>query len=167
MPLTPFHLGPGLFFGMLFLRFVNIYAFLIGSVIMDLEPLTLIIVKRCYFCEHHPFLHTVIGGILGSLAVAFILKYFEKPLQKLSAKLNVKQSFSMPAIYLSCFSAWILHIFFDSLTHSDVHPLWPSTYNPILIGTKIMIPLHLIFFALGVIGLVLFCINLKKSNVKR
>ncbi len=157
MPLTPFHLGPGLFFGMLLLRVFNLFAFLAGSVIMDIEPIVLIFVKKCYLsCPHHSFFHSILGALVGSIAVALILKIFARPLEKFSLKLKIKQSFSFPILFLSSFSAWFLHIFFDSLTHFDVFPFWPSKYNPFLIGRQIYWQLCAILVLIGILGLILF-----------
>ncbi len=156
MPLTPFHLGPGLFFAMLWRRFFNIFAFLLGSVVMDFEPLILIFVRQCYYCPHHDFFHTILGAIVGSLILTFLLWVFRKELNKLSLKFKISQNFSFKVLFLSSLSAWLLHIFLDSLVHNDVFPFWPSLYNPILIGRQLLWPLHLILFILGILGLILF-----------
>lgn len=141
---------------MLMLRFFNLFAFLLGSVIMDIEPLILIFAKKCYLCPHHGFFHSVLGAVVGSIIVALILIIFGKPLEKLSLKLRLKQSWSLPVLFLSSFSVWLLHIFLDSLMHSDVFPFWPSHWNPILIGPKTFWPLHIILFVFGVLGLIWF-----------
>ncbi len=39
MPLTPFHLGPDLFFGLLFFSYVDFPTFLVANVIVDIEPI--------------------------------------------------------------------------------------------------------------------------------
>ena len=39
MPLTPFHLGPGLLFGLLLFRYIDFPTSLIASVIVDVEPI--------------------------------------------------------------------------------------------------------------------------------
>lgn len=156
MPLTPFHLGPGLFFGMLLRKTFNLFAFLVGSVVMDFEPLIWLMLVPCYTCPHHGFFHSIIGGAVGSAIVAFILWLFREKLRKLSRILRIEQSFSFAALYFSSCSAWLIHLFFDSLTHYDVHPFWPSLYNPILIGRNIIGSEHLIFAGLGILGLLLF-----------
>jgi len=161
MPLTPFHLGAGLFFGALTLRFFNLWALLFGSVVMDIEPAILLIMKNCYHCPHHGILHSILGAILGSLILAAILWKFREKLDKISLELRIRQSFSFPNLFFSSLIAWLIHIFFDSLTHNDVFPFWPLKYNPILIGPEIYWPLNFILLISGIIGLILIIKKLK------
>lgn len=156
VPLTPFHLGPGLFLGVLTLKFFNLWAILLGSVVMDAEPLVLLIINPCYSCAHHGFFHSILGAILGSLILAIILWIFRKKLDKISLRFRIRQSFSSPNLFFSSLVAWLIHIFFDSLTHFDVLPFWPSKYNPIFIGPEIYWPLTGICLIFGILGLIIF-----------
>lgn len=156
MPLTPFHLGPGLLLGALTLRFFNIWAILLGSIVMDFEPLFLLIINPCYSCPHHWFFHSILGAIFGSLIIAAILWRFREKLNQISLKYKIRQSFSLPVLFFSSLVAWLIHIFFDSLTHFDVLPFWPLKYNPIFIGPGIYWLLSLMFVILGILGLILF-----------
>jgi len=153
MPLTPFHLGPGLFLGVLTIKFFNFWAVLFGSIVMDIEPMVLLIVNPCYHCPHHSFFHSILGAILGSLILAAILWRFRAKLDKISLKFKIQQSFSFPVLFFSSLVAWVVHIFFDSLTHFDVFPFWPSHFNPIFIGKEIYWPLNLICLLFGILGL--------------
>jgi len=155
MPLTPFHLGPGLFLGSLTLRFFNLWPILLGSIVMDIEPLVLLIIKKCYQCPHHWFFHSILGAIFGSLILAAILWRFREKLDKISLKYKIRQSFSFLVLFSSSLVAWLIHVFFDSLTHFDVFLLWPLKYQPTFIGKEIYWPLNLIFIILGIIALVI------------
>lgn len=155
MPLTPFHLGPGLFLGMLLRKIFNLFAFLAGSFVMDFEPLIWLIIVRCYSCPHHGFFHSILGAVAGSAILALLMWSFRNNLEGLSRKLKIEQSFSFAVLFFSSLSAWLIHLFFDSLTHYDVFPLWPSHYNPLLLGRRIVSAEHLIFVGLGLLGLTL------------
>jgi len=163
MPLTPFHLGPGLFLGVLTFNFLNLWAILLGSTIMDFEPLILVFVKKCYHCPHHGFFHSILGAITGSLILAFFLFLLKDKLNKISLKFRIKQSFSFKNLFLSSLLAWLLHIFFDSLTHYDVLPFWPSLWNPLLTNRKIYWPLHFVFFFLGIFAFLILFRKIKGS----
>lgn len=157
MPLTPLHLGPSLLLGVFTLRFFNLWALLLGSVVMDLEPTIFMsrnILQGCYGCPDHGFFHSILGAILGSLILAAILGKFREKLDKISLKYKIQQSFTFPVLFFSSLVAWLIHIFFDSLTHFDVLPFWPLKYNPILIGPKVYWPLNLILLIIGLIGLI-------------
>ncbi len=162
MPLTPFHLGPGLLLGVLTLRFFNLWAILLGSIVVDLEPTILIFTKKCYQCPHHGFFHSILGAILGSLIIAIILRKFRVKLEKISFKFKINQSFSFSVLFFSSFSAWVVHIFFDSLVHNDVFLFWPSKSNPFLIGLDFYWPLGLISLIIGIFGFILISKKLKK-----
>ena len=159
MPLTPFHLGPGLLLGTLTIRFFNIWAILFGSVVMDIEPVFGIVLTGS---SYHGFLHTILGAILGSLILAAILYLLRKPLNSISLKFKIQQSFSFKILFSSVLVGWLIHIFFDSLAHPDVFPFWPSTFNPILIGREIYWPLSLIFIILGILGLIIIYKKIKE-----
>lgn len=164
MPLTPFHLGPGLLLGVMAFKFLNLWAILLGSVVMDIEPLSLLIINPCYSCPHHGILHSIIGAVLGSLIVAFVLWKLREPLNRISLKFRIQQSFSFLALFFSSFFGWLIHIFLDNLTHHDVFLFWPLKYKPLFFGPKIYWPLNYTLLILGVIGLIILYIKLKKQK---
>ena len=150
--------------GSLTLRRFNFWAILLGSAVMDLEPLTLVLVQNCYSCPHHGFFHSILGAISGSLILAIILRRFREKLGKISLRFKISQSFSFQVLFFSSLTAWLTHIFFDSLTHNDVFPFWPLKLNPVLIGRELYWPLGLILLILGVIGSVLFYRKLRSKT---
>jgi len=177
MPLTPFHLGPASFLAVIFWKFLNFWALVLGSSIMDLEPLLIRIFPRiCYQCRPHGFFHTIIGAVLGSIIVTIIVWFFRKTLKKITfnilRQINIKgieglieKSFSLPVIFFSSLIGWLIHIFFDSLTHYDVYLFWPVLKsNPILIGPSIYWTISIIFIFIGLISLILAYIIYKNIN---
>ena len=161
MPLTPFHLGPGLFLGILTLKFFNLWAILLGSVVMDVEPLVLLSIGKCYQCPHHGFFHSFLGAIFGSLILSFILWKFKEKINQISLKYKISQSFSFKNLYFSSLIAWLLHVLFDSFMHYDVFPFWPSKFNPFLELISIS-QVYLLAIILGIIGLGLLFRKIKK-----
>lgn len=159
MPFTPLHLGSGILLGYLSLRFSNLWAILLGSVVMDFEPLVLLIINPCYSCPHHGFFHSILGATLGSLIISILLWRFREPLNGISLRFKIQQSFSFFTLFFSSLIAWLLHIFFDNLTHNDVFLFWPSKYKPLFIGPEIYWPLNFILLILGIIGLILLIKN--------
>ncbi|MDI6603158.1 MAG: metal-dependent hydrolase [Patescibacteria group bacterium] len=162
MPLTPLHLGPGLLLGVFTLKFFNLWALLLGSVVMDIEPIVLLIINPCYSCPHHGFFHSILGALFGSLIIAAILWKFRKKLNQISLRYKIRQSFSFPVLFFSSLVASLIHIFFDSLTHFDVFPFWPLKYQPTLIDKEVYWSLNLILLTFGIIGLILIRHKLKK-----
>lgn len=162
MPLTPFHLGPGLLLGTITLRFFNLWAILLGSVVMDIEPLILIFILRCYHCPHHWFFHSFLGAVFGSLLLSFVLWKFRKKLNQISLKFKISQNFSFKNLYFSSLIAWLFHILFDSFLHYDVFPFWPSKFNPFLSLISIN-QVYFITIILGIIGFIILFPKIKKN----
>ena len=134
---------------------------------MDLEAFVLAITKcggllETRGCANHGFFHSILGAIFGSLVIALILWIFRGKLNKISLKLKFKQLFSIPVLFFSALIAWLIHIFFDSLSHPDVFIFWPLEYNPILIGPKAYWPSNLILLVFFIIAIVVI-IKKRKS----
>ncbi len=168
MPLTPLHLGGGLFLGSLNRRFFSLWALLLGSVVMDIEPTILLLINPCYSCPHHGFFHSILGAIVGSAILATILSKHQEKLKEISLNIFKYKSihpFSFKVLFFSALSGWLIHIFFDSLTHFDVFLFWPLKSNPIFISPKIYWPLNLILLLLGIFGLLLLRKKIKKNEI--
>ena len=164
---TPTHLGPSLFFFSLKPRLFNGWALLLGSVMMDFENVFLVIINNargCPECFHHGSFHTILGAIFGSLVLAFILKKLAKPLDKISLKLKLEQSFSLKTLFFSSLLGWILHILADSLVHRDVFLFWPLKITPTLISWTLYWPLSSMFAILGLFSLIILLIGIVKSK---
>lgn len=165
MPLTPFHLGGGLFLGSLNQRFFNLWVLLLASALPDLEPFYLIFAKRCYTCPHHDFFHSILGAFLGSLILALILYGLRDVLKKTLInvfKYKSFHSYSFGILFASSLAGWLLHVFFDSLTHFDVSPFWPSKLNPLLLDPGTYWLLSFFLLVLGIIGLLRILKEAKK-----
>ncbi len=147
MPFTPFHFGPALFFGTV-LR-INIPTILIASVVLDAEPLLVLIFNLNM--PLHGFFHT----FLGSSFIAAVLSVFMKNLLK-----NEKAS----KIAASSFLGVYLHIIFDSPLYMDIKPFYPLNSNPFY-GIASMSSIYILcvlFFAAGVL---LYLYKLRTSKL--
>jgi len=167
MPFTPYHFGPAGFIGLLFKKRIDIPAFLLANVAIDIEPL--IIMLRHLGWPHHRFCHTFIGAT----AVAIALAAFLYPLRNLLKK--IMHLFRLPyePTYLkiliwSILGAWF-HIFIDSLTHWDMKPFWPSKARPLLhlIAYNDIINLCLAFWLAAIILLLINFIIVRLNECKQ
>jgi len=164
MPLTPFHLGPGLFFGMTTFRFFNLIAFLIGSILLDIEPALVVLYNLNYpylSYPHHGILHSFLGGIVTALLIALILNNYKKKIRNYLNTFNLSQKSSFLSIFLGGLLGHWIHIIFDSFMHYDVFPFWPSHFNPFL--NLISVPQNYFLCSIiGMIGITLLIIKVKK-----
>ncbi len=129
MPITPFHLGPAIFFGMIFFRSLNFPAFIVSSVIVDIEPFLVIVFGLDY--PLHGFSHSFLGGSILALAVFFVMMKLNGSAQKLIEFFKLKQETSLRSIFIASFGGVYLHIFLDSFLYTDIKPLFPLDVNPL------------------------------------
>ncbi len=134
-----------MFFGTL-LR-ANVPTIIISSVIIDIEPLLVLILGLNY--PLHGFFHT----FLGSSFFAVFLSVFMKRILK-----NEKTS----KILLSSFLGVYLHIIFDSPLYADIKPFYPLNFNPLygIISVGKVYSLCIFLFA---IGFLIYIYKLKTS----
>jgi membrane-bound metal-dependent hydrolase YbcI (DUF457 family) len=159
MPLTPFHLGPGLFFGMLAFRFFDLTAFLLGSVILDVEPLYAFVSGKLE--QPHHYFTSFLGGILGAVLVLIILSIFKNQIKKSLGKISLSQRSSSLSIFSGALAGAWIHVILDSFMHYDVSPFWPLEGNPFL--NLISIPqIYLLCSVLGIAGLILLIVKVKR-----
>ena len=130
MPFTPYHLGPGLLFGLLLLSFLDFPTFLIANVIIDIEPLLVMVFGLPY--PLHGFFHSLLGGTLVAVPLAFVMHKIRNKLTPLLSVFKINQQVSFKKILAAALSGIYLHIFLDSLSYQDIQPFFPSSYNPFL-----------------------------------
>lgn len=117
MPFTPFHLGPALLIAIILEKRIPLLTFIVANVILDIEPLLVIIYDMRY--PLHGYAHTLIGATLIGLTFG----YFSKILSKKSTE--TKRYLIAGALGTN------IHVVLDSPLYKDIKPLYPWKYNPI------------------------------------
>jgi membrane-bound metal-dependent hydrolase YbcI (DUF457 family) len=135
MPFTPFHLGPALFLGLLLLRFLDFPTFLIANVIVDVEPLLVLVFSLDY--PLHGFFHSFIGGTVVALFLALVMNRIRETVSPLLALFRVEQRSSLNSILCASMFGVYLHILLDARIYGDIRPLYPLNANPFLIQTAL------------------------------
>ena len=130
MPFTPFHLGPGLLFGLLLFSYVDLPTFLAASVVVDIEPFLVLSLNLDY--PVHGYLHTFLGGTLIAFLLVLAMSRMRGTLSPLMSFLKVKQKTSFRSILLASVFGVYLHILLDSHLYSDIRPFYPIESNPLL-----------------------------------
>ena len=120
MPFTPYHLGIGLLLGVLLYKYLDIYSLLIGTVIVDIWPFSVLFFGIPYHL--HGFSHSFIIAIIVSIILSFIRF-------RLNDYIKPKRSFSF--IFLSSIIGTSTHVLLDAPLYSDMFPFWPSHFNPL------------------------------------
>lgn len=167
MPFTIFHLGPALFFGLLFFRRINFPTFVIASVILDIEPLAVIIsfLQSGFFppidYPWHGLFHTFIGGSLVAVVLSFLIAKRYGKVQKIAAFFKLNQKYSAKGVLLASFSGIFLHILLDTPLNTDVKPFFPLQVNPFY-STLTMFELYALCIAMLAAGVALYALKTKK-----
>ncbi len=145
MPLSPFHLGPAILLGLIILRYVDLPTLIIASVIVDIEPMFIILFNLDV--THHQFLHTFLGGTLVVFILTWIMKKIRIKFSPLLSFFKIEQKASLRSIFLAALSGIYIHILLDSRIYMDIRPFYPLEVNPFLNRN-----------VSSVIGVYMFCI---------
>jgi hypothetical protein len=162
MPVTPFHVGPGLFFKAIAPRHVSLTVFVGVNVAIDLEPITWFLLTGDPI---HGLLHTLIGATVLALVCAHwgrmvcerLLRWWNSLLSPAQSKwLAVVSVITPRAAMVSALLGTWSHVLLDSLMHTDVRLLWPVSAANGIRGLIDLDHLHLLCVFLGVAGAVRF-----------
>jgi membrane-bound metal-dependent hydrolase YbcI (DUF457 family) len=129
MPFTPYHFGPAALIGFPLKRWIDIPVFVLANVVIDLEPLAVMLFGLEY--PLHGYIHTYLFGGLVGLAWGFaaylllqqvfkpIMGFFRLPYQPTLLKMTVS----------GLLGIWF-HVFIDSFLYKEMNPFWPIMGNP-------------------------------------
>jgi len=128
MPLTPFHFGPALFFGLLLFGFTDLATFLVSNVIVDLEPFLIVFLGLNY--PLHGFFHSFIGGTIAAVILAFVMFRLSNITEKMMKLFRFEQKASWKKIMAASLLGAYSHILLDSPLYPDIRPFYPFDVNP-------------------------------------
>ncbi len=143
MPFTPIHLGFAIFVFSI-LPFLDPIALLIGTVIIDLEPIFYLITG---IGQMHGIMHSTLGVIVFFIPTSFFswLCYRLFKLERYLPKFN---------IYISLLSAilgLISHVFFDAVLYPEIMFFYPFSKQTGLLYE--LIPFSAVYWILGVMSI--------------
>jgi len=159
MPLTPFHLGPALLFGLIFFSFLDFPTFLVANVIVDVEPTLVWFLRLDY--PLHGFFHSFLGGTLVALLLAWVMNMIRGKFSTLLRVFNLEQKSSFWSVLLASLSGIYIHILLDSRMHLDIKPFYPFDTNPFLSRSILVeVELSMLCFWSLVLGMIAYGIRL-------
>lgn len=130
MPITPFHLGPSCWIGLVFFKILDFPTFLVASVIVDVEPFIILIFNLGF--PVHRFFHTFLGGSIAAVFAAVVLYFLRDKIKKIMVFFKLAQESSFKKILLTSFAGVYFHLFLDSFLNYDMKPFYPCENNPLL-----------------------------------
>ncbi|HEX9952518.1 MAG TPA: metal-dependent hydrolase [Rubricoccaceae bacterium] len=145
MPVTPFHVGPGLLLKSAAPRALSATAFAAANVAVDIESVANILAGRY---PVHAILHTLPAaaavGLVAGLAVAAIGRTLRRP---------ASPEWALRPALLGGLLGGASHPLLDGLMHRDIRPFLPLTTSNPLLGAVPLDTLHLLCTVAGVAGL--------------
>lgn len=128
VPFTPFHFGPALVIGLLLFSFFDLPTLLVSSVIVDIEPFLVLLLRLDY--HTHGFFHSYLGGTIAAVAVALTMFAVRNGVQRIMSAFKLQQNSSFRKIFFTSLFGVYFHIFLDSPLYREIKPLYPSDFNP-------------------------------------
>ncbi|TXT54427.1 MAG: conserved membrane protein of unknown function [Promethearchaeota archaeon] len=129
MPFTPYHFGPGFMLGFIFFSVFDLLTFLIASVIVDIEPLFVMLFNLNY--PLHGFLHSFLGGSILALPLSLIMYKIKPYFNPILEIFKLGQDVKLYKTILASFIGVYFHIFLDSFLYTDIQPFFPFDLNPL------------------------------------
>jgi membrane-bound metal-dependent hydrolase YbcI (DUF457 family) len=148
MPFTPVHLGFAIFIFSI-LPFVDPIALLIGTIIIDVEPIFYLITG---IGQMHGIMHSTLGVIVFFIPTSFISWLCYKFLKLDRYLPKYKIYISLLSGILGLFS----HIFFDAILYSEIMFFYPfSNTNGILLNLTSSRAVYLILGIMFLVGTII------------
>lgn len=168
MPFTPFHFGPALFFGLIFIAFLDFPTFLVASVIVDLEPFLAISLGLRY--PLHGFFHSLVGGTLVAFALALVMFKLRRFTFRVMEFFRIGYVASWKRVLAASILGVYLHILLDAPLYSDIRPFYPLDVNPLFSsGMAVSIYIYILcvfsFLASAVLYLFRLVLQAVKSKI--
>ena len=143
MPVTPFHLGPGLLLKGAAPRSVSMAAFTVANVVIDLESVVNIVAGRYPI---HATLHTLPVALAVGLASGAATALLARRMRRTSPALRLR-----PCLVGGVFGG-LGQTLLAAVMHADLLPFRPFTDANPLLGAVPLDGLHLACVVAGVVG---------------
>jgi len=155
VPFTPYHFGPALLIGILLFPYIDFATVVVASVILDLEPLVVIIFGLPM--PLHSFFHTYLGATIVAIVLSLGIYPFRKYLNKFVSFFGLTQESSFRHIISASIIGTYFHVLLDSFLYAEMNPFFPLLGNPFLgiLAEGFVYTLCLVFAFVGFIAYML------------
>jgi membrane-bound metal-dependent hydrolase YbcI (DUF457 family) len=155
MPVTPFHLGPGILLKACAPRAVSLTAFGLSQVLIDIESGYHLL--RGGWPLHREMHSLPIAGLVGLLAGAAVWLAGRRLRSSRSAIVRAEVAI-WPALVGGVVGG-LSHPLLDAVMHSDLQPFWPVSAADPLFAAIGLGYLHLLCVASGIAGVAILAIR--------
>lgn len=114
VPFTLYHLGPVLVIGYMLRRSIHWPTFLVASIIIDIEPL-LVLISVLVNYPLHGYLHTILASIIGGTFIGIVMHFVNKQLKNIYEELAlIDKPLSIKRYIIAGIAGWLIHILYDA-----------------------------------------------------
>lgn len=150
---------------MILFPFFDIAALMICSVILDVEPLLVLVLELGG--PLHGIAHTYLVATIVAIIVSVVLWVLRNPISALILIFGIEQEPKKIRILVAGLFGTYSHVFMDSFLYSEMNPFFPMLGNPFL-GLFASSMLYQFCTYCGIIGILLFfvrfCIMTKRDS---
>lgn len=161
MPLTPFHLGPGLLLGILLIDYLDFPTFVIANIIVDWRAALVYI--GLWAGPRHGWMHTYLGVLFFSPFLIYGTYKLRVELHAVMDTIQLSQETSLTKITASAVIGMAISVTIDSFHHPFMEPFMPFQYNPLL-GIFSTYEMRLFTFTLFVLSIILLTLHLSRLD---
>ncbi len=129
MPFTPYHFGPSACIALPLRKYIDIPVFILANVVIDLEPLAVILFGLNY--PLHGYFHTFLVGTVVALVWGLIAYWGKSILQRLMKLFHLSYETNFRKMLLSAILGIWFHILLDGQLYTNIQPFWPLKANPL------------------------------------
>jgi|GEM_PF-2164161 len=123
MPMTPYHLGPNAFFGLLFRRWIDLPVFVVAGLIVDFEVL---VIEYYYRGQSVPrYGHTLVVAAAEGVVLAILMFPLKGPCLRILGKLGLPYRTGIVKMVASGILGACFHVLIDGLYRRGVGIFWP------------------------------------------
>jgi len=151
MPFTPLHFGPMSTLAFSLKGRLDLPVFLLANIIIDMEPLTVMLLQL-NIPEHAVFHSFTVGGLLG-VCWGFLAYGLRRPITRMMMGLKLPYEPGLKkAIVAGILGVWS-NVILDAILYPEIKLLYPLEGNPLygLMATKTLVLICAFFFIPAVI----------------
>lgn len=129
MPFTPFHFGPAILIGLLFLKKIDFPTFIAANVMIDWRAF--LVFFGLWDGPLHGWVHTYLGATLMAILLGTVMIYVRPLIDKELKEMNIVQKISKKKIFLASFLGAFIHVTLDAIHHPLMQPFAPFNWRPL------------------------------------
>jgi len=159
MPFTPFHFGPAILLGLLFLKKIDFPTFIAANMMIDWRAF--LVVFGLWDGPLHGWVHTYLGATLMAILLGTVMLYLRPLIDEELIEMKIVQKISKTKIFLASFLGAFIHVTLDAFHHPLMEPFMPYNWRP-LFGIFSTLEVRVLTFTCLLAGTILYILHIQE-----